>query len=89
VTKYLSPEGGDASATFFTIQMVRDGFSCVELADPFSCRMEFEKVDCLRYIFRCSVTGRKFDVQVWADPAFLRFVYATGRVISYDSTNSK
>jgi hypothetical protein len=44
------------------------------------------KVEELRYVLRCEVSGRSYEVQVWADPAFLGARVLVGQVIEDEKT---
>ena len=44
------------------------------------------KVEELRYVLRCEVSGRSYEVQVWADPAFLGARVLVGKVIEDEKT---
>lgn len=44
---------------------------CLQLNEPFECGVQWVQVEELRYVLRCEVSERSYEMQVWADPAFL------------------
>jgi hypothetical protein len=59
------------SPTYVTKAIVNGEIRCLELEDPFDCGVEWVKVEALRYRLLCPIATRRFDVQVWADPALI------------------
>ncbi len=48
--------------------------------------MQWVKVEELRYVLRCDVSGRSYEVQVWADPAFLGARVLIGKGVQNEKT---
>jgi hypothetical protein len=59
---------------------------CLQLNEPFECGVQWVKVEELRYVLRCEVSERSYEVQVWADPAFLGARVLVGKVIEDEKT---
>jgi hypothetical protein len=48
--------------------------------------VQWVKVEELRYVLKCEVSGRSYEVQVWADPAFLGARVVVGEGIEDEKT---
>jgi hypothetical protein len=59
---------------------------CLQLNEPFECGLQWVKIEELRYVLKCEVSGRSYEVQVWADPAFLGARVLVGKVIEDEKT---
>jgi len=62
---------------------------CLQLNEPFECGVQWVKVEELRYVLRCEVSRRSYEVQVWADPAFLGARVMVGEGIMDEKTGER
>ncbi|PMD22491.1 hypothetical protein NA56DRAFT_644710 [Hyaloscypha hepaticicola] len=71
---------------YITYAMYHDQPRCIQLNEPFECWVQWVKVEELKYVLKCEVSGRSYEVQVWADPAFLGARVLVGEGIKDEKT---
>ncbi len=71
---------------YFTKAMIEDEIISLELIKPFTCGINWKVVKELKYVLKCKETGRMYEIQVWADPAFVDAKTLRGQAVTDPKT---
>jgi hypothetical protein len=66
--------------------MIEDEIISLELIKPFTCGINWKVVKELKYVLKCKETGRMYEIQVWADPAFVDAKTLRGQAVTDPKT---
>lgn len=77
-------KSGEQITTYFTKAVMANKVSNLQIPSPFefASGIAWVNVEKMKHVFRCEITGRVWEVQLWADPALLGSQVIVGSEVS-------